>query len=87
MAPKSGHLIRMPPESGGVPGRDHSWEVPYALMLSRGWCANYCSFAVSGGRAGLAARRHARREPLTLPPQNPKPQTLKAEPKILNPDP
>ena len=48
----------MPPEPGGIPGRDHSWEVPYALMVSPGGCANYCSFAVSGGRAGLADRKH-----------------------------
>ena len=34
--PKSGHPSRMPPESGGIPGRDHFREVPSALMLSAG---------------------------------------------------
>jgi len=28
-----------PPESGGIPGRVHFWEVPFALMLSAGWGA------------------------------------------------
>jgi len=38
MAPlKSAHPLRMPPESGGIPGRVHFWEVPLALMLSPGW--------------------------------------------------
>ena len=27
----------MPPESSGIPGRVHYWEVPFALMLSPGW--------------------------------------------------
>ena len=35
--PKSGHPLGMPPESGGIPGRVHFWEVPFALMLSPGW--------------------------------------------------
>ena len=35
--PKSGHPLRMPSESGGIPGRVHLWEVPFALMLSPGW--------------------------------------------------
>jgi len=26
----------MPPESGGIPGRVHFWEVPFALMFSPG---------------------------------------------------
>ena len=43
--PKSGHPLRMPPESGGIPGRVHFWEVPYVLMLSPGWV----------GRRGTAA--------------------------------
>ena len=34
--PKSGHPLSMPPESGGIPGRVHFWEVPFALMLSPG---------------------------------------------------
>ena len=32
--PKSGHPHRMPPESGGMPGRSHFWEIQFALMLS-----------------------------------------------------
>ena len=35
--PKSGHSPRMPPELGGIPGRDHFWEAPSALMLCLGW--------------------------------------------------
>ena len=35
--PKSGHPLIMPPESGGIPRRDHFWEVPFALRLSSGW--------------------------------------------------
>ena len=34
--PKSGHPLRMPTESSGMPGRVHFWEVPLALMVSRG---------------------------------------------------
>ena len=29
--------LRMPPESGHIPGRVHFWEVSFALMLSPGW--------------------------------------------------
>ena len=35
--PKSGHPLRMQPESGGIPGRGHFWKVPFAPMLSPGW--------------------------------------------------
>ena len=35
--PESGHPLKMPPESGGIPGRAHFWQVPFALMLSPGW--------------------------------------------------
>jgi len=35
--PTTGYPLRMPPESGGIPGRVHFWEVPFALMLSPGW--------------------------------------------------
>jgi len=34
--PKSGLPLRMPSGSGGIPGRVHFWEVPFALMLSPG---------------------------------------------------
>ena len=30
--PKGRQPLRMPPESGGVPGRVHFWEVPFALQ-------------------------------------------------------
>ena len=35
--PQGGYPLGMPPESGGIPGRNHIWEVPFALMLSPGW--------------------------------------------------
>ena len=35
--PTSGHPLRMPPGSGGIPGRVHFLEVPFDLMLSLGW--------------------------------------------------
>ena len=38
--PKSGHPLRMPPESGSIPGRVQSWEVKFALMLSPGWVSD-----------------------------------------------
>ena len=33
--PQSGNPLRMPPDSGGIPGQ--IWKVPFALMLSPGW--------------------------------------------------
>ena len=41
--PKSGPPLRMPPESGGIPGRVHFWEVPFALMLFPGWVVGWLS--------------------------------------------
>ena len=50
--PKSGHSVRMPPESGGIPGRIHFWEVPSALMLSQsGGCEKFGG--VDRGRRGF----------------------------------
>ena len=37
----------MPPELGGIPGRDYYWEVPLALMLSPGWLHPSASFIFS----------------------------------------
>ena len=35
--PERGYPLSRPPESGGIPGRDHLWEVLFALVLSPGW--------------------------------------------------
>ena len=51
--PKSGHPLRMPPESGGIPGRTSQMWTPFALMLSPGWRESTRRRSAPGGAAVL----------------------------------
>ena len=65
MAPaKSGHPLRMPPKSDGIPGRVHFVEVPFALMVYPGWVqtcgGNESCHLFGGAAAGESTRMQSR---------------------------
>ena len=71
---QSGPPLRMPPDSGGIPGRVHFWEVSFALMLCSGWCfksgaRDYFSGSADGPYTLHPSHYTLNREHLTLDPK------------------